>query len=58
MQAPPTPIDEAQRLRSLRTLCILDTLSEKRFDRIMRLACRAFSLGLARLGFSRRKKLN
>lgn len=58
MQAPPTPIDETQRLRFLRTLCILDTVSEERFDCITRLACRASSLGLGRLGFSRRKKLN
>ena len=47
MQAPPTPIDETQRLRSLTTLCILDTLPEERFDRITRLACRAFGVPIA-----------
>lgn len=47
MQAPPTPIDETQRLRCLTTLCILDTLPEERFDRITRLACRAFGFPIA-----------
>jgi GAF domain-containing protein len=47
MQAPPTPIDETQRLRSLATLCILDTVPEERFDRITRLACRAFGVPIA-----------
>lgn len=47
MLAPPTPIDETQRLRSLTTLCILDTLPEERFDRITRLACRAFGVPIA-----------
>jgi diguanylate cyclase (GGDEF)-like protein len=47
VQAPPTPIDETQRLRSLTTLCILDTLPEERFDRITRLACRAFGVPIA-----------
>ncbi len=47
MQAPPTPIDETQRLRALSTLCILDTLPEERFDRITRLAARAFDVPIA-----------
>lgn len=47
MQAPPTPIDETQRLCSLTTLCILDTMPEDRFDRITRLACRAFDVPTA-----------
>lgn len=47
MQAPPTPIDETQRLRALSTLCILDTLPEERFDRITRLAARAFNVPIA-----------
>jgi diguanylate cyclase (GGDEF)-like protein len=47
MQAPPTPSDETQRLRSLVALDILDTLPEERFDRITRLACRAFGVPIA-----------
>ncbi len=47
MQAPPTPIDETHRLRALTTLCILDTMPEDRFDRITRLACRAFNVPIA-----------
>jgi diguanylate cyclase (GGDEF)-like protein len=47
MQAPPTPNDEIRRLRSLTTLCILDTLPEERFDRITRLARRAFNVPIA-----------
>jgi diguanylate cyclase (GGDEF)-like protein len=47
VQAPPTPIDETQRLRALTTLRILDTMPEDRFDRITRLACRAFDLPIA-----------
>lgn len=47
MQAPPTPIDETQRLRSLITLGVLDTTPEDRFDRITRIACRAFGVPIA-----------
>jgi diguanylate cyclase (GGDEF)-like protein len=47
MQAPQIPIDERKRLRELTTLCILDTLPEERFDRITRLAARAFSVPIA-----------
>ncbi len=47
MQAPATPIDETQRLRSLTTLCVLDTLPEERFDRITRVACRTFGVPIA-----------
>lgn len=47
MQEPPVPIDENQRLRSLATLCMLDTIPEERFDRITRLACRAFNVPIA-----------
>jgi diguanylate cyclase (GGDEF)-like protein len=47
VQAPPTPIDETQRLRALSTLCVLDTLPEERFDRITRLAARAFDVPIA-----------
>ncbi len=47
MQEPPVPIDENQRLRSLAMLCVLDTIPEERFDRITRLACRAFNAPIA-----------
>jgi diguanylate cyclase (GGDEF)-like protein len=47
MQAPPIPVDEAQRIRSLMSLAVLDTMPEDRFDRITRLACRAFSVPIA-----------
>jgi diguanylate cyclase (GGDEF)-like protein len=47
MQAPPIPIDEAQRIRSLMALAILGTMPEDRFDRITRLACRAFGVPIA-----------
>jgi PAS domain S-box-containing protein len=47
VQTPPTPIDEAQRLQSLRALSILDTLPEERFDKITRLACRTFDVPIA-----------
>jgi diguanylate cyclase (GGDEF)-like protein len=47
MQAPPTPVDETQRLRSLVALGVLDTMPEDRFDRITRLACRAFAVPIA-----------
>jgi diguanylate cyclase (GGDEF)-like protein len=47
MQAPPTPVDETQRLRSLIALGVLDTMPEDRFDRITRLACRAFAVPMA-----------
>ena len=47
MQAPPAPLDETRRLRSLKALRILDTLPEERFDRITRFACRAFNVPMA-----------
>jgi diguanylate cyclase (GGDEF)-like protein len=47
VQAPQLPIDEKKRLRELTTLCILDTLPEERFDRITRLAARAFRVPIA-----------
>lgn len=47
MQFPAIPDDETQRLRALTTLRILDTLPEERFDRITRLACRAFDVPIA-----------
>lgn len=47
MQAPPDSDDEVQRLRSLIALGVLDTMPEDRFDRITRLACRAFNVPIA-----------
>jgi diguanylate cyclase (GGDEF)-like protein len=39
--------DETQALRALTTACVLDTLPEERFDRIVRLACRALDVPMA-----------
>jgi two-component system CheB/CheR fusion protein len=47
VEAPPALRDETRRLRALKTLCILDTIPEERFDRITRLACRAFNVPIA-----------
>lgn len=47
MHAPPTPIDEATRLAALRSLDILDTPPEERFDRLTRLARRLFGVPFA-----------
>lgn len=47
MIVPPTPPDEAQRLASLRSLKILDTPPEERFDRITRTAARLFNAPIA-----------
>ena len=47
MIKPPIPSNEMERLESLRTLKILDTTPEERFDRITRLAQRAFSVPIA-----------
>ncbi len=47
MQAPPFPPDEAFRLQALRSLCILDTPSEERFDRITRSAAYLFKVPIA-----------
>ncbi|NMG76045.1 response regulator [Aromatoleum diolicum] len=44
MQAPPVPPDEAQRLAALRSLELLDTPAEERFDRITRIAQRLFNV--------------
>jgi hypothetical protein len=38
MIAPPLPPDEARRLQALRSLCLLDSPAEERFDRIVRTA--------------------
>ncbi|MEO1594784.1 MAG: sensor domain-containing diguanylate cyclase [Pseudomonadota bacterium] len=46
MKKPATPIDEAARISSLRTLPILDTYPEDRFDRVTRLAKRIFDVDI------------
>jgi len=47
MQTPVIPKDEATRLNNLRSINILDTPSEERFDRITRLAKRLFDVPIA-----------
>ncbi|MDQ4064086.1 MAG: GAF domain-containing protein, partial [Actinomycetota bacterium] len=47
MTQAPLPLNEAQRIASLRGLHILDTPYEERFDRITRLAQRLFSVPIA-----------
>ncbi len=44
MKKPEIPEDEDMRLRSLRSLDILDTPPEERFDRLVRMACRMFNV--------------
>ncbi|GGP26068.1 GGDEF domain-containing protein [Silvimonas amylolytica] len=47
MLAPTTPLDESVRLATLRSLSILDTAPEERFDRLTRLAKRIFRVPVA-----------
>ncbi len=47
MSGPPQPGDEASRLAALRSLFVLDTPHEERFDRITRLATRLFDVPIA-----------
>jgi diguanylate cyclase (GGDEF)-like protein len=47
MMEAPLPLDEAERLASLRGLGILYTPAEERFDRVTRLACRLLDVPLA-----------
>ena len=47
MQAPDTPKDEPTRLKTLRSLHILDTPAEERFDRLARMAKRMFRVPIA-----------
>ena len=47
MKKPDTPHDEETRLRTLRSLNILDTPAEERFDRLTRLAKRMFGVPIA-----------
>ena len=47
MQKPDIPQDEEARLNTLRSLNILDTSSEERFDRLTRMAKRMFNVPIA-----------
>ncbi|NMO22792.1 GAF domain-containing sensor histidine kinase [Pyxidicoccus fallax] len=47
MLPPPLPPDESQRLQALKSLCVLDTPSEERFNRIVRAAARLFDVPIA-----------
>ncbi len=47
MKAPELPADEGSRLKALRSLNILDTSAEERFDRLARLAKRMFNVPIA-----------
>jgi len=47
MKIPKTPEDEQVRLNTLRSLNVLDTPSEDRFDRLTRLAKRLFDVPIA-----------
>ena len=47
MIEPAIPVDEAARLSALRSLNILDTVPEERFDRLTRMARRMFGVPIA-----------
>ena len=47
MKAPDIPANEKERLQELRSLDILDTSSEERFDRLTRMAKRMFGVDIA-----------
>lgn len=47
MRTPDTPANETERLRELRSLGLLDSIAEERFDRITRLAQRMFNVPMA-----------
>lgn len=47
MIPPPFPADEAERLEVLRSLELLDTPAEERFDRMTRIACALFQVPIA-----------
>ena len=51
VKIPDIPHDEPARLETLRSLDILDTLPEERFDRLTRLAKRLFGVPIALVGF-------
>ncbi|MEY4760715.1 MAG: hypothetical protein RLZZ200_571 [Pseudomonadota bacterium] len=56
MQAPATPINEAQRLKSLHALGLLDTAPDEAFDRLAQLATAAFNVPLAVVSLVDRKR--
>ncbi|MDH4426467.1 MAG: sensor domain-containing diguanylate cyclase [Acidovorax sp.] len=47
MKTPDVPPDEASRLAALRSLNVLDTIAEERFDRLTRIAKRLFGVQVA-----------
>lgn len=47
MKKPEVPLDEQRRLQTLRSLNVLDTLPEERFDRLTRIAKRMFGVPIA-----------
>lgn len=47
MKEPPIPVNEKERLSQLRSLAILDTPPEERFDRVTRMARRLFGVPIA-----------
>ncbi len=47
MKTPDIPKDEQARLETLRSLNILDTAAEERFDRLARMAKRLFGVPVA-----------
>ena len=47
MKKPPKPLNEQTRLDTLKSLNILDSIPEERFDRITRLAKRIFNVPIA-----------
>lgn len=47
MKPPQIPVDEEERLKQLRSLTILDTPPEERFDRVTRMAKRLFGVPIA-----------
>jgi hypothetical protein len=49
-EGPPLPANEAERLEAVRTLKLLDTPPDERFDRITRLAARLFNAPAATIG--------
>mgnify|MGYP000388252689 CR=1 FL=1 len=47
MIKPETPENESERLHALKTLQILDTTHEERFDRVTRMAKRIFGVSIS-----------
>jgi len=47
METPGTPVDELERLQTLRLLAVLDTAPDERFDRLTRMAKRLFDAPIA-----------